>query len=224
MHFSDSDFFSTTAAKSVVTGEIININALRAADELNHYMLFSNRKLTAGADFAIRKHLSEQCHLEKSSIFLVGNEQMELYIKLHPQIPTMANLNSIDAPLIVNVDDLSSVIESLVEQKDSFKDVADDPPTPRLSYESKNLINQMSADYAALIRKNYLSETPQIRTFLSLPENAHLLKKYEDVVDEFQMKIIAHRKNYQSFDLVMNYLLDLYWNCDIGSVTDAKTN
>jgi hypothetical protein len=242
MHFSDADFFSTTAAKSVVTDEIENIKVLKAANELEHYMLFSNRKLTAGAEAAIRKHLSEQCQMEKSSIFLVGNEQMEIYIKLYPQVSTIANLSSIDAPLIVNVDDLSSVIEALVEQKGSFKDVADDPPTPRLAYEKKNEINQMSPEYATLIRKNYLSETPQIRTFLSLPENSDLLKKYEDVVDEFQAKIIAHRKDYQSFDLVMNYLLDLlfkrdpvlsanrrltrimlfymYWNCDIGSTTE----
>ena len=67
---------------------------------------------------------------------------------------------------------------------------------------------------------------------------------YESVVEEFQLKIIAKRRNYHVFDDVMNYLLDLlfardpllrankrltrvmlfymYWNCDIGEGDDAE--
>ena len=71
---------------------------------------------------------------------------------------------------------------------------------------------------------------------------------YESVVDEFQLKIIAKRKDYQTFDEVMEYLVDLlfnrdpvlrqhahkrltravlfymYWNCDIGEVGDAAAD
>lgn len=71
---------------------------------------------------------------------------------------------------------------------------------------------------------------------------------YESVVDEFQLKILAKRKDYQTFDEVMEYLVDLlfnrdpvlrqhahkrltrailfymYWNCDIGEVDDATAN
>ena len=98
----------------------------------------------------------------------------------------------------------------------------------------------MTAEYARALRQRYLKETAQIRTFLSAPENMDLLRSYETVVDEFQFKIIANRKEYQTFDQVMEYLLDLlfardpvlrqtahkrltravlfymYWNCDIG--------
>ena len=75
-----------------------------------------------------------------------------------------------------------------------------------------------------------------------------LLRSYETVVDEFQFKIIAKRKEYQTFDAVMEYLLDLlfardpvlrqtahkrltravlfymYWNCDIGEMENAPTD
>jgi hypothetical protein len=37
---------------------------------------------------------------------------------------------------------------------------------------------------------------------------------YESVVDEFQLKIIAKRKDYQTFDEVMEYLVDLLFNRD----------
>ena len=106
----------------------------------------------------------------------------------------------------------------------------------------------MSADYAKALRRKYLKETAQIRAFLAAPENLVLLRMYESVVDEFQLKIIAKRKDYQTFDEVIEYLVDLlfsrdpvlrqhahkrltravlfymYWNCDIGEVGDAAAD
>ena len=125
-------------------------------------------------------------------------------------------------------------------------ELLDDPPTTRVSYEQKNAINNMSAEYANEQRKKYLKETAQIYKFLSAPENIELQRLYESVVDEFQFKIIAKRKNYQKFDEVMEYLVDLlfnrdvllrqkkhkrltramlfymYWNCDIGENSDVE--
>jgi len=106
----------------------------------------------------------------------------------------------------------------------------------------------MTSEYAKLLRKKYLKETTQIHTFLSAPENMELLRFYETVVDEFQLRIIARRRDYQTFDRVMEYLLDLlfardpvlrqaahkritravlfymYWNCDIGKAADASAD
>jgi hypothetical protein len=106
----------------------------------------------------------------------------------------------------------------------------------------------MTIDYAKVQRRKYLKETAQIRAFLAAPENLDLLRMYESVVDEFQLKIIAKRKDYQSFDEVMEHLVDLlfgrdpilrqhahkrltravlfymYWNCDIGEVADVAAD
>jgi len=148
--------------------------------------------------------------------------------------------------LIISPDDLSEVVQAFARQKDAIKDVLDDPPTARVSYEQKNAINNMTKDYAVALRKKYLKETRQIRTFLAAPENITLLRLYESVADEFQLKIIANRKDYQTFDDVMEYLIDLlfnrdpvlrqhrrltrcvlfymYWNCDFGDTGDVATN
>lgn len=115
-----------------------------------------------------------------------------------------------------------------------------------MSYEQKNALNKMTAEYAKAQRLRYLKDTNQIRAFLAAPDNLDLLRLYESVVDEFQFKIIAKRKNYQTFDEVMEYLVELlfgrdavlrqrrhkrltravlfymYWNCDIGEVGDAS--
>lgn len=106
----------------------------------------------------------------------------------------------------------------------------------------------MTEEYAEILRKRYLKETGEIKAFLSAPDNIELLRMYESVVDEFQLKITAKRKNHQTFNDVMEYIAELlfsrdpvlrqrshrritrvilfymYWNCDIGHNGDVKTN
>jgi hypothetical protein len=211
-------------------------------------MLFANRRLTGNAENDIRGHISKECELPLESIYLCGLEQLELLLKRFPEVVKLADLDPVDSPLIVSPDDLCEVVEALARQKDGLSTALDNPPTPRIPYETKNQLNNMTAAYAKEQRKKYLKETTVIANFLAAPENNELLQQYDSAVDEFQLKIIAKRKDYQSFDDVMEYLLDLlfardavlrqrghkrltramlfymYWNCDIGEVGDVATN
>lgn len=247
-NFSESDFFSTTVANTVVGKEIPRVKKLREAKQLDHYMLFANRRLAGNAETEIRDHIASQCDIPASSIYLCGLEQMEIWLKRFPEVAREADLDPVDSPLIVSPDDLAEVVQALARQKDGVVALLDDPPTARVTYEQKNALNNMSADYAKAQRRKYLKETAQIRAFLAAPENLDLLRMYESVVDEFQLKIIAKRKDYQTFDEVMEYLVDLlfnrdpvlrqhahkrltravlfymYWNCDIGEVGDAAAD
>jgi predicted S18 family serine protease len=159
----------------------------------------------------------------------------------------LADIDPIDSPLIVGSDELAEIVEALARQRNHVSAVLENPPTLRETYEQKNALNHMSDEYAKDLRKRYLKETSQIRNFLAAPENHELVHMYESVVEEFQLKIIAKRKDYQTFDELMEYLVKLlfnrdpilrqrahkrltravlfymYWNCDIGKVDDAKT-
>lgn len=247
-NFSESDFFSTSALNTVLGKEISRIKKLCEAKQLNHYMLFANRRLAGNAETEIREYIASQCGIPASSIYLCGLEQLELWLKRFPEVAKEANLDPVDSPLIVSPDDLAEVVQALARQKDGVAALLDDPPTLRVTYEQKNTLNNMSAEYAKAQRKKFLKETAQIRAFLAAPENLDLLRMYESVVDEFQLKIIAKRKDYQTFDEVMEYLVDLlfnrdpvlrqhahkrltravlfymYWNCDIGEVGDASAD
>ena len=247
-NFSESDFFSTTAQNTVLGKEIPRVKKLRESKQLDHYMLFANRRLAANAESEIREYLAAQCAIPASSIYLCGLEQLEILLKTFPDVAVKADLDPVDSPLIVSPDDLAEVVQALARQKDGVTALLDDPPTTRVTFEQKNVLNNMSADYAKAQRKRYLKETAQIRAFLAAPENLDLLHLYESVVDEFQLKIIAKRKDYQTFDQVMEYLVDLlfnrdavlrqqahkrltravlfymYWNCDIGEVDDAAAD
>lgn len=244
--FSESDFFSIEGKNTIIAKEIPRIKSLIEKNELHHYMLFSNRRLSAIAEIAIRNHISEKCGLPQGSIFLCGTEMLEIFLKKFPEVATLANLDPIDSPLTVSADDLSRVIEALAHQKINLKYIVDDFPTERVSYEDKNRLNNMTKEYANAILKKYLKDTAQIRMFLTMPENKDLLRMYESIVDEFDLKIIAKRKDYQTFDNLMEYLADLlfsrdpvlchhkslvrlmlfymYWNCDIGEVDCAKAD
>ncbi len=247
-NFSEPDFFSTTGKNTVLGKEIPRIKKLRENMQLDYYMLFSNRRLAGNAESEIRAYMAAQCGIPASSIYLCGLEQLEVWLKTFPGVAGKADLDPVDSPLIVSPDDLAEVVQALARQKDEVSALLDDPPTTRVKYEQKNVLNNMSAEYAKAQLRKYLKETTQIHAFLSAPENLELLHMYESVVDEFQLKIIAKRKDYQTFDEVMEYLVDLlfnrdavlrqhahkrltravlfymYWNCDIGEVGDAAAD
>lgn len=248
-HFSETDFYNPYEKKpnSVLGKEIPRIKKLRENKHLDHYILFANRRLAGGAESKIVKYLSDQCDIPESSLYLCGVEQLEILLTNYPDIAVKANFDPIDSPLIVSPDDLAVVIQALANNCDGIVDLINDPPVPRTPYEEKNRLNNMTPEYAKEYRRRFLKETPQIEAFLAAPENLEFLKLYESVVDEFELKIIANRKDYQTFDQVLNYLLDLlfsrdpilrqhkhkrltrtvlfymYWICDIGKEEDATT-
>lgn len=243
--FSESDFFNPSSANTILGKEVPRIKKLRKLNQLDHYMLFANRRLTGNTETKIRSYISSQCKIPESSIYLCGVEQLELWLKRFNEVPKLANLDPVDSPLIVSPNDLAEVVQALADNKADVAAVIDAPPTERVSYEEKNKANQMTEEYAKELRRRYLKETNQIRSFLSAPENIDILRFYEAVVEEFQLKILSKRRDHQSFDEVMEHLLDLlfardpilrkrenkrltrsvlfymYWNCDIGIESDA---
>jgi hypothetical protein len=242
--FSEGDFFNKTSQKTTVGEEAPRIKKLRSKGQLDHYMLFSNRRLAGNAESEIRQYISKECNIPEVDVALFGIEHLEDLLKIFPEAAKLADLDPIDCPLIVSPDDLAEVVQAFARQRESIMSALDDPPTSRVTYEEKNKLNNLTPEYAKALRKKYLKETGQIKAFLSAPENHELMQLYESVVDEFQLKIIAKRRNYQTFDEVMNYLADLlferdpvlrqhahkrltravlfymYWNCDIGEIGD----
>lgn len=244
--FSETDFFSSKSTKSILGEEVPRIKRLRAAKQLDHYLLFANRKLTGGAESGIRAHISNECSIPEPSVMLCGIEQLEGWLKDFPQVALQVNLDPIDSPLIVSPDQLSEVVQSLARHLKSAAADVEAPPAPRTTYATKNSLNKMTPEYAKELRRRYLKDTAQVKAFLAAPENEELLRLYECVVEEFQLNIIAKRKDYQTFDEVMNHLARLllerdpllranrsltrvmlfymYWNCDIGEGEDAATH
>jgi len=156
-HFAEADFYSATAENTVLGKEIPRIRKLRKAKQLDHYMLFANRRLAGKAESEINSYLEKECDIPSKSIYLCGLEQLELWMKTFPDVPKLANLDPVDSPLIVSPDDLAEVVQALARQRDTVSAVLDDPPTARVSYEQKNVINNIIGDFAKPQRKKYLT-------------------------------------------------------------------
>lgn len=241
--FSDTDFYSPDNNNSVLAKELSRIKALRVTQGLDHYLLFSNRRLTGNGESRLRALIGQECGLPEISVMLNGVEQIDLWLRRFPDAVRIANIDPVDSPLLVRPDDLAEVVEHLAEHLGHDAPSSEIPPTARTSYERKNALNNMSPEYARQIQRNYLKDTPQIEKFLAAPENSHIQARYSAAVEDFQLHVIAKRRDYQSFDEVLNYLNDLvlardpllrahrrltrlmlfymYWHCDLGVSDDA---
>jgi hypothetical protein len=249
-HFLETDFFNPSEKEplSVLGKEVVRIKRLRDEQQLDNYMLFANRRLTGGAESKIRSYISKKTGVPESSIYICGIEQLEIILATFPEIVLKANIDPIDSPLIVSSEQLAVVIQALADNVEALAASVADPPVPRISYAEKNETNDLSPEYARAQRRRYLKETGQIKAFLAAPENDEILRLYESVVEDFELKIISKRKDYQTFDEVLEYLASLlfnrdpilrkdgnrrltrailfymYWICDIGNEEDAQTN
>lgn len=235
---SEPDFYSEDGDSSIIAGELPRITRLRQSGELDHYLLFTNRRLSAGADMKIRTRICRDANLPTTSVRLCGSEGLARYLKRFPNVVVLADIDPVDSPLKVSPEDLAIVVEALADNSELVTGTLS-APVPRTPYELKNELNNMSAEYAKAQRRRYLADTKEIDNFLQAPASSEYLVLYQSVVDEFQLKITARRRAFQSFDNVMEYLADLlfsrdpvlrsnkrltravlfymYWCCDIGA-------
>jgi hypothetical protein len=242
--FSDTSF-SGPAKTSVLSEELPRIKTLKSGGHLDFYMLFSNRRLGAGANAQIVKRIEVEASV--ANAHLVGVEALDLFLKRFSNVSTIAGISPIDIPLRVEPDDLCNVILALAENKDILKgSLAGITAIERTLFVDKNRINGLSSDYADLIKKGYIKYFVAIRNFLASPENEEILVAYQEVCVDFNSEIIANRHRYPTFDSVLDYLLKLligrdsdlkqnkrltrallyymYWNCDLGKNDNAETD
>lgn len=241
-HVSDSDFGST-AETAMVTKEMPRIKALVDAEELDGYFMATNRRVGAVAGTGICERIAIETGLPLDRIFLAGQEFLDATLHEFPELIHLAKIDPVDGPLVVSSFDLAEVILAIANALAAPSPFEDTPVVDRVSLAEKNLLNGMSAEFSAMLTKRYMSMTDQIERFLSAPANSSELRRYEAAVDDFQVKVIAHRKDYQSFDSLFNYLVDLlfarddvlsrnrrltramvfymYWHCDLGETPDA---
>jgi hypothetical protein len=244
VHYSDAGF-SSDADSSTLSEEIVRIKRLVAAGELDNYILFANRRLGANTHEEIKKRITADTGLSSKNIFLASTEYLNELLRIYPDVINLARIDPVDGPLLVSSADLAEVILSIARGLDLLLPDAESPVVDRVSYEEKNKLNNMSPDFAKTLSDRYLRYSARIDRFLANPANATVRELYESAVEDFQLKIVAHRKEFQSFDKVFNYLVDLlvnrdvvlsrnrkllramlfymYWHCDIGEIKDAAT-
>ncbi len=239
--FSESDFFGNDSAH--IDKEIVKVKKLYDNNELDNYMLFANRKLSANKNEEIRKKIASETGLSTENIHLFGIDDMERYLKKFPGAVTSANLNVLDEPLKITPEELAEIIEIFAkdnntypstDELDSVKEIK------RKAFPKKNITNKLSDEYVKIIRNHMFKDGhyDEITNFLNHPSNEELKRLYEETVEEFKIKIVTYRDSYESFEKILDYMYDrlisrdpdlrknkrktrvflhyMYYFCDIG--------
>ncbi len=229
--------FSSKAASSVLSEEANRLKNLVKSGEVDHYLLFSNRRLSGDTEASIRQRLLRETGVGSAELFCV--ERIELCLKQYPKAIRIASISEVNTPMRISPDDLAEVILALDKHPAVFSEALTAPSViHRVPFDTKNKINGLSDRFAKLIRRDYLSYFENIRAFLSNPANEEILEWYMEAAVEFNEQIAVHRDEWDTFDHALVYLQTLlfqrdpdlrrhkrltkllvyymYWTCDLG--------
>lgn len=184
--------------KKLLDEELPKVKRLHETGKLNHYLLFTNRKKTAGADDHFKKRVQEEAGL--GNAWLLGLDFIERELRARPQITRTAGLDRFRIPLDFSPDDYRDIIEGLHIHRDAVAsgfDSAHEFDGP--GFHEKNAINGLSEEYSAHIRDDSMPFFDEISRFLKNPRNDDLAEKYHVVADELKGQLIVHQEQFESF-------------------------
>lgn len=226
---SDSDF------KSILQSEIPKIQKLKQNNELDFYLLFTNRKLTGGQDSNIKSLFNS----ENIECEVLALEKIQQYLQTYPEIARIAKLNELLRPLEFDESDLKEIIMAVYEVTHNSESSIQSIDFSKINIEEKNELNNLSKNYFEDVIKRNFEYFSQIETFLSSPINSNLRELYDDTTSELNAKITLKRNEYVEFENMLEDFYDyvvtnnskdlkgkkklvrillhyMYWRCDIG--------
>lgn len=230
---SDSDF------NTIIGEEIKKIKDLKSKGEIDYYLLFTNRKLTGGADSKIVERIKKETGIENN---IIAEEKIQHYLIQFSDVVKMAGLNKLLMPLEFDETDIREVvlaIKKALKSKDTSSPIADFSK-PELS--KKNQLNNLSDDYFSGLIQPEFADFSRIDVFLSDPINEEVKEWYEDAISDLNAKITIHRGKYDGFEEIIDDVYDkvisqsgsslkgnkrlvrtllhyMYCKCDIGKKT-----
>jgi hypothetical protein len=225
----------------VLAGEHPRIANLISGDELEHYLVFTNRKKPAGDGVKKEKALVA---LGLKTAHLLGIEQLRDWLTLHPDVWTNLGFDRFEKSLRIQTEDITAVVSAFhTSMGDGSLTLGRAEDFSYVPKPEKNKINKLSAAYFDEIRIRSLPYFKAIEDFLRNPRNIDFKDMYEDTADEIRRKLIAAKPPFESFDVALTHIIDLvtannaelrkrrrfatvflhymYYTCDIGQHADT---
>ncbi|QUS41857.1 hypothetical protein RPMA_25710 [Tardiphaga alba] len=225
----------------ILEGEHPKIIQLIKDGELEHYIIFTNRKKAATRGTAIEKELRK---LGLRSAHLAGIEQLRDWLTLHPTVWQNLGFDRFETALRIQISDITDVISGFHALISTGKTAPSDGtnftyvPKPQ-----KNKINKLSQAYFNEMLERSLPYFKSIEDFLSNPRNVDFKDQYEDTVDEIRRKLLTASPPFASFDDALTHIIDqvtannpalhkkrrfaaiflhyMYYTCDLGQHADT---
>lgn len=235
--FSDTDFFSENSSCCEIATETDKIVKLKNNNEIDNYIIFSNRKLASMVNEKIINYISKKTGLDREKIYLVGIEKLEGWTKEFNQAIKNFQLNPFELPIFIDPNELSQVILGIKGNLQKTKKEDMENAIKRTNLKTKNKINNLTENYSKSIESK-IADFVAIQDFLSRPENSYVQDLYIESADEINAKIRAYKPKDESFDKTIETIIDLviakdndcnsnkrltrivifymYYKCDIG--------
>jgi hypothetical protein len=229
---SDSEF------NQIMKKERPKIKILARNKELDHYLLFTNRRLSGIKEASLRKDLQKIRGIKTANI--LATHTIDLHLKSKPHIWTNLGFDRDEVPFRFNPQDLVLVVQTfhdvVKEDGNQFNSATNFTFVDKTK---KNRINRLTKEYYHFIQTDSLQHFDRIKRFLEEPRNEQLRAIYHDAADDLKAKIVTFRGRFGTFDEVLTYLYDqivngntdirgkkrlvrvflhyMYFDCDIGS-------
>ncbi len=218
--FSDASFSSFDRASSDLNIEIPKIKRLFESKQLDHYLLFSNRKLTGIQDQVIKEQITSKTGVQ--SVHLFSLDDINIYLKKYAELTD--GLSAYYTPLQMLPNDLAEIVISFHKHREVFSTVNSNSKSNSnslepISIKAKNEINNLTDAYFKLIKK-HAKDFDNIEEFLNEPSNEKLSQQYIDTIEELNSQIVAYKDNFDSFDKILEQVLTAFYNKDV----DLKKN
>lgn len=229
---SDPDF------ATLLSKEHPKIERLHGEGICDHYLVFTNRKYSGGAD---EKYMKDLLALGVSSAHIIGVDRLHIALDDFADIRETLPNRLDPSPFRFDPDDLVEVIGALSAYT---KDDGDSAFQSAFDFEKlkmplKNKLNGVSDDYyQQVIVAQSMPHFERVAQFLLNPRNQEFAALYHDAADELKQKIITKRTQFGAFDDIFLFMYEqiqqkrdvlrgkrrlisillhyMYFNCDIG--------
>ena len=230
--------------ESLIKIEIPKIKKLRGNDEIDNYLIFTNRKYTGVKGERLLAKIKKETGLK--NVEILGKETINnRYLNQNKDIVKLFELDKHHIPFDFSEEEIKDII---LEFKKQLKNIAEDIKTKveqvkydfdRIEIEEKNIKNSLSKDYYEneILSKSLLDFT-NIQSFLEDDKNSEFRDYYFDIASELSGLITLKRDNFDVFEEILIFIYHkiadenkdlkggkrhittllhyMYMNCEIG--------
>ncbi len=156
--------------KRIMKLERPRIKALVVAKELDHYLLFTNRRITGIKEASLTKDLKKLRGIKTANI--LAKNTIDLHLTANHRIWTDLGFDRDVMPFRFNPEDLVSVIQSFHDvMKENGSQFDSATNFTYVDKRKKNRINKLTKDYYSYILKDSLPHFDNIKRFLEDSRN-----------------------------------------------------
>ena len=234
---SDNTFFANQT--SLLKSEVAKIKERMKKEQIDNYIVFTNRKLTGGIYPQLINYMKSELGIENVEVH--GAEDLDNFINQFPELVKQFSLKGYLLPDVFHEKDIRDVIVLFGRQSNwiNLEPVKDVSCFNYIDKERKNRLNEVDNTYFTDIKENSLKYFRDIETFLKDPKNAEYKQMYINTVSDLRGLILRNAKEYTFVELLESiierivgsdagreifkvralarvFVHFMYWECDLG--------